>query len=112
MNSLTLGKLYAGQHKQKLNATQMISLHLLLHRPKDNEKSLDPMFGPYISTLPREFDSHPLTWRVRNRYNLQQDPASILSSCLPPCIATALVELEARFWADFQIVLDYSVGSI
>lgn len=110
MNSLTLGELYPDRHEQKLNATQMISLHLLLYRPKGDEDSSDPTFGPYISTLPREFDIHPLTWRVKERHSSQEGPESLLLNCVPPSITAALAELETRFWIDFQTVLDYMVS--
>ncbi|KAJ7905474.1 hypothetical protein B0H14DRAFT_2660424 [Mycena olivaceomarginata] len=55
-----------------LDAIQLISLHLGRYR---RTPQLDPLFGPYISTLPREF-SHPLTTHVH-----QTD------STLPPSVA-------------------------
>ncbi|KAJ6502567.1 hypothetical protein C8R45DRAFT_977015 [Mycena sanguinolenta] len=78
-----------------LDATQLISLHLSLYR---DSHSLDPLFGPYISTLPREFDSHPLTSHV------QQDA---FLGRLPPSVATALVHVHARYLHDWRTVRGY-----
>lgn len=111
MNVLTLGKMYPGR-KNTLSATQMISLHLFHHRPRGDEDSLDPMFGPYISVLPRDFDSHPLTWRIKCHFNPQEVPESLLLGCLPADIIAAVAHVEARFWGDFQTVLDYMVSRL
>ncbi|KAJ7273695.1 hypothetical protein B0H12DRAFT_1090656 [Mycena haematopus] len=79
-----------------LDAIQLISLHLCLYRPLHASHSPDPLFGPYISTLPREFDSHPLTGHVQ-----QQDLK------LPPSVATALAHLHARYLHDWRTVRGY-----
>ena len=110
MSSLTLGTLYDDRDKARLNATQMISLHLLLHRPKADQDSVDPMFGPYISTLPRDFDSHPLTWRIKSHHAGQASVESMSLGCIPPTVMTELAEIEKRFWTDFQAILDFMVS--
>ncbi|KAJ6630784.1 hypothetical protein B0H10DRAFT_2160174 [Mycena sp. CBHHK59/15] len=80
-----------------LTAVQLISLHLLLYRPLGNSHSLDPLFGPYISILPRKFNSHPLTCHVKG-VDVRQ---------LPPSVASALERLSARFRHDWQTVHGY-----
>ena len=76
MNSRTLQPLYlnlpiegfknanqrqASEEIGPLNGTQLLTVHLALHRTEHARCSSDPTFGPYIDTLPQEFDSHPLT---------------------------------------------------
>ncbi|KAJ7109358.1 hypothetical protein C8R44DRAFT_802311 [Mycena epipterygia] len=80
-----------------LNAVQLIALHLCLYRPLHPSHSLDPLFGPYISTLPREFDSHPLTSHVKAADARE----------LPPSVDTALVRLHARYLHDWTTVRGY-----
>ncbi|KAJ7774643.1 hypothetical protein DFH07DRAFT_952355 [Mycena maculata] len=77
-----------------LNAVQLISLHLCLYR---HSPSLDPLFGPYLSTLPREFDTHPLTSQLRGA-----DPEE-----LPPSVANALQRLHERYLRDWTAVRAY-----
>lgn len=48
-------------------------MHLFIWRPKADEDSADPFFGPYISMLPRDFSSHPLTWLVLSKLNKADD---------------------------------------
>lgn len=83
-----------------LNAIQLIALHLCLYRPLHPSHSLDPLFGPYISTLPHEFDSHPLTSHVKAADARE----------LPPSVATALAGLHARYLHDWTTVRGYVVG--
>jgi len=92
VNCRTLGPHYP----VGLDAVQLIALHLCLYRPLAPSHSLDPLFAPYISTLPREFDSHPLTRHVQ-----QTD------SELPPSVATALARLHARYLHDWRTVRGY-----
>ncbi|KAK7054916.1 hypothetical protein VNI00_003379 [Paramarasmius palmivorus] len=94
LNVKTLTPLYPGH---ALSATQLISLHLLLHHP-DKGASPDPKFGPYIATLPRDFAFHPLTWAVNE---------SELVEYLPPSHADALKALLARYYTDRVAVLGY-----
>jgi len=63
MNVLTLKSHYPDAND--LTAVQKITMHLFLHQPSDGGDSQDPLFGPYISVLPRDFDSHPLSWLIR-----------------------------------------------
>ncbi|KAJ6496660.1 hypothetical protein C8R47DRAFT_1318293 [Mycena vitilis] len=77
-----------------LDAIQLIALHLGLYR----FSSSDPLFAPYLDSLPREFDSHPLTRHVH-------DPAFV--SRLPPTVATALARLHARYLHDWKTVRRY-----
>ncbi|KAJ7452444.1 hypothetical protein B0H11DRAFT_2073446, partial [Mycena galericulata] len=80
-----------------LNAVQLITLHLCLYRPLHGSPSLDPLFGPYISTLPPEFDSHPLTCQLRG--------ADVRE--LPPSVASALDRLCVRYASDWNTVRAY-----
>ncbi|KAJ7774807.1 hypothetical protein B0H16DRAFT_1508485 [Mycena metata] len=80
-----------------LNAIQLISLHLCLYRPVGStQPSLDPLYGPYLSTLPIEFDFHPLTDRVRHT-----------NALLPPSIARALESLHSRYLQDWHTIQEY-----
>ena len=89
-----------------LTAVQLISLHLLLHRPTHDSQSLDPLFGPYISVLPRGFASHPLTWLVEGQ---RQGAGIILLECLPPSATTALRQVFCKFRDDWKAVRQYMV---
>ncbi|KAI0065357.1 SET domain-containing protein [Artomyces pyxidatus] len=93
-----------------LSATQLVSLHLSLYRPasQDDSESPDPFFGPYVSVLPREFDSHPLTWLVKKALSLPQTPFEArLPLLLPPGVLSDLTKVETRFWEDWQVVSNY-----
>ncbi|KAJ6547545.1 hypothetical protein B0H19DRAFT_954756 [Mycena capillaripes] len=81
-----------------LDAIQLIALHLCLYRPLDSFPSSDPLFGPYVSSLPREFDSHPLADHVQHR-----------ERNLPPSVATALARLHDRYLHDWCTVRGYLV---
>jgi ribosomal lysine N-methyltransferase 2 len=88
-----------------------MSLHIFLHLPSEELESQDPLFGPYISILPRQFDAHPLTWVIKQRND--QNPEIIqnqLLEDLPPSVTTALENLENRFWADWKIIRKYVVS--
>ena len=45
--------------RSQLAATQVVSLYLARHRPPSKPPS--PDFAPFIESLPRDFDSTPLT---------------------------------------------------
>ncbi|KAI0798047.1 SET domain-containing protein [Abortiporus biennis] len=109
INVKTLSQLYpARKDGSTLSATQMISLHLLLHKPHGNEESLDRTFGPYISTMPRDFESHPLTWSVRKhlkRCSLVEDS---LLDALPPSALAALHRLTSRYVEDWKNTRAYA----
>jgi hypothetical protein len=95
-----------------LTATQLISLHLLLHRPVDGRESDDPSFGPYISVLPRDFGSHPLTWAVHQTLGVASREECKLMNLLPPSVLAELLLLEKRFWTDWEAVRQYLVRSV
>ncbi|KAJ6596873.1 hypothetical protein DFH09DRAFT_1023264 [Mycena vulgaris] len=97
-HSLVNSRSLAPHYLPGLNAVQLIALHLCLYRPLHSSQSLDPLFGPYISTLPPEFDSHPLTCHVKNAADTLQ---------LPPSVASALVRLHARYLHDWHTVRGY-----
>ena len=90
-----------------LTATQLISLHLCLYRPVDSQDSSDPLFGPYISTLPNNFDSHPLSWFCCDE---RLEAEAQLLSLLPPSVMDSLQQLAGRFYADWQTICKYLVG--
>ncbi|KAJ7046763.1 hypothetical protein C8F04DRAFT_1061658 [Mycena alexandri] len=80
-----------------LTAIQLIALHLCLYRPVGSaRRSLDPLFGSYLSTLPVEFDFHPLTGRVL-----------CTNALLPPSVASALESLHNRYLQDWHTVQEY-----
>ncbi|KAJ7155984.1 hypothetical protein C8R43DRAFT_1125888 [Mycena crocata] len=87
----------ASHYPPGLDAVQLIALHLCLYRPSNSSHSRDPLFGPYISSLPREFDRHPLTSHVQ----------AADTSELPPSVASALVGLHARYLHDWNAVRGY-----
>ncbi|KAG2349924.1 SET domain-containing protein [Suillus weaverae] len=106
MNIRTLKSLYPTSRPTPLTAVQMISLHLYINRPHGGEDSPDPHYGPYISTLPREFDSHPLTWIVRSKSGMESGGAPLLGY-LPPSVHASLVKLHDRFCQDWAAIRAY-----
>ncbi|KAH9063454.1 hypothetical protein EDB87DRAFT_1603810 [Lactarius vividus] len=90
-----------------LTATQLMSLHLLLHRPVDGHESDDPNFGPYISMLPQDFGSHPLTWVVHQSLGVASREECKLMDLLPPSVLAELLLLEKRFRTDWKAVRQY-----
>lgn len=110
MNIRTLKSLHPTSGPTPLTATQMISLHLYINRPHGSEDSLDPHYGPYISTLPREFDSHPLTWIVRSKRGMESGGVPLLKY-LPPSVHACLVKLHDRFCQDWDAIRAYLVGN-
>ncbi|KAG2368530.1 hypothetical protein BDR07DRAFT_1390874 [Suillus spraguei] len=112
MNVRTLKSLYPTSGPTPLTAMQMISLHLYINRPHGNEDSLDPHYGPYISTLPREFDSHPLTWIVRSKSGTDSEFVGIpLLGYLPPSVHASLDKLHDRFCQDRAAVRAYMAAN-
>ena len=110
MNLNTLRPLYPQSTRLRLSAVQIISLHLLLHRPTGEEDSLDPAFGPYISTLPRDFTSHPLTWLASRK--AKHAAEEIFLRNLPPNVTDGLHTLYARFLEDYQTICIYLVSDV
>ncbi|KAK0210734.1 hypothetical protein DFS33DRAFT_1495053 [Desarmillaria ectypa] len=96
MNIRTLSPLYPSK---KLDAVQMVSLHLAMHR---GNPSRDPHFGPYISVLPPDFSFHPLTWVAEE--NTQILPFVTLSAM------RALDKMLQRFRSDFRKVSQQMEG--
>lgn len=114
MNKMTLKRLYPPNIRvdKTLTAVQLISMHLYIWRPRADEDSADPFFGPYISILPRDFGSHPLTWLVLSKLNKADDllfSESLLDS-LPPSVLAALHRLHTRFWDDWCHVRAFLVS--
>ncbi|CCL99118.1 uncharacterized protein FIBRA_01132 [Fibroporia radiculosa] len=105
INVKTLASVYTSPYSLKgLTAVQQMSLHLLMHRPEGEHDSLDPVFGPYLSTLPRNFDSHPLTWIVKlKRTGAKASEMSMLES-LPPSVTQSLRKLQDLFYEDWKAV--------
>ncbi|KAJ3814270.1 SET domain-containing protein [Lentinula aff. lateritia] len=99
LNRKTLSSYY-GIATKSLSAMQMISLHLLLHRPLSGRESLDPLFGPYISTLPQNFDYHPLSWTIKRNIGPSLD-------ILPPDAFWALQDLSSKFRNDLAAVSSF-----
>ena len=110
INSRTLSSFYpATKSGIVLTANQMITLHLLLHRPVGEHESLDPKFGPFISTMPREFDSHPLTWLIRSQQDQSDAFSHEIYALLPPSVDASVRQAVTRFWGDWKAVCAYSV---
>jgi len=113
LNALTL-ELHYPPSQQRLSCTQIVSLHLLLHRPLNNQAdSDDPLFGPYISVLPREFDSHPLTWLWKeDNYGSAAVLLEIqLLDALPTSILAKLNKMFGLFKGDWFRIQGYLVCS-
>jgi len=111
LNSLTLSPHYPQTHP-KLTCTQYISLHLYLHRPVSGHQSLDPLFGPYISLLPTQFDSHPITWLWRQQHGRTDSNTEIqLLDALPLQIMLKLNRILDLFKKDLTRVQDYLQGN-
>ena len=105
LNISTLSRHYPTRHPN-LTATQLISLHLFLYRSVGSQCPSDYLFGPYISTLPNNFDFHPLTWFCRDK---AQEP-EIQLAALPPSVMDSLKQLAARFYTDWGTICQYLVG--
>lgn len=103
MNKMTLKRHYPPNIRvaKALTAVQLISMHLFIWRPKADDDSADPFFGPYISILPRNFESHPLAWLVLSKLNKADDLLVSLLNSLPPSVLAALHRLHTRFWDDW-----------
>ncbi|TBU50703.1 SET domain-containing protein [Dichomitus squalens] len=104
MNRTTVAKLYPRLRERRLSGIHLVTLHLLLHRPPGDDDSSDPVFGPYISTLPRDFSSHPLHWMVKQELKQEDVWERRTFVHLPPSAAEKLYALQKRFWNDWKIV--------
>ena len=79
----------------------------MIHRPRDGVSS-DPLFGPYISVIPQDFESHPLTWLWKERRN--SDPGGVenkLVNVLPERIHAKLGKIMDLYDQDWLRVRDY-----
>jgi len=83
----------------------------MLHRPpNNNSQSDDPLYGPFISVLPREFDSHPLTWLWKEHGQSQRAVLETqLLDALPEHIVTKLNKMYGLFTNDWKRIKDYLV---
>lgn len=106
LNSLTLAPHYP-RAVPKLTCVQAVSLHLLLHRPKNCSGCPEPLFGPYISVLPQDFDSHPLTWLWKDEKSHSLALESQLISALPSQVQCKLRKSFIRFETDWKRVQCY-----
>ena len=104
MNKKTIAKLYPQLRGRRLSGVQLVSLHLYLHKPHGEEDSRDPVFGPYISTLPRDFSSHPLTWLVKRDAREADTWENTVLSLLPLSAFRKLSALRDRFRTDWKTV--------
>lgn len=105
MNVMTLKPHYPSETVEALTGIQLVCMHLFLWRPRgDSEDSEDPLFGPYISTLPREFDGHPLTWIVQSKHQNTTCQDDHPLRWLPPSVLSALDRLHCRFTDDWYKV--------
>ncbi|KAF9653109.1 SET domain-containing protein [Thelephora ganbajun] len=111
VNVKTLAPLYPGG--KHLSAHQLISLHLCLHKPpSDTKESTDNLFGPFISILPREFDSHPLTWLVHKNLGYENELKSTFLALLPCSTRSALDVMAERFTRDLCAVTKYLINFV
>ena len=62
--------------------------------------------------LPRDFDSHPLTWAVHQTLGLASREECKLMDLLPPSVLAELLVVDRRFWADWEAVHQYLVRSL
>lgn len=120
LNSRTLRSIYPdvnlegyerkSKDKLVLNGTQLLSIHLCLNRPHESGESEDVNFGPYITTLPREFNNHPLTWLVKKEQNLATTCETALLDVCPPGVLLELENVAKRFRKDWEIALRSKVA--
>ncbi|KAI9064369.1 SET domain-containing protein [Trametes sanguinea] len=105
MNVETLLPLYPQIKEGRLSSHQLVSLHLLLHRPSRGDDSMDSHFGPYISTLPRDFSSHPLTWLINHKHGNDDPWTGYLLKNLPPSTRMTLHKSYETFQKDWEAVV-------
>lgn len=101
INLLTLKPHYP-HVPQPLSAIQLISMHLFIWRPQSGDDSDDPLFGPYISILPRDISDHPLMRLVQSKYLEQPETANeAVLQTLPPSVFAELKCVYGRFLDDW-----------
>lgn len=85
-------------------------MHLLLHRPvNSNSSSTDSIFGPFISVLPQDMDSHPLTWLWKENLDTSRPIETRLLDALPRSIMENLNKMFGKFEMDWKRIQDYLV---
>lgn len=87
-----------------LTGVQLLSLHISLSRPGDEGKSRDPHFGPYIETVPRHFEFHPLWWMAMKQQGLASQLETSILDILPPSVSSALRAVHQRLQDDWDNV--------
>ncbi|EIN07420.1 SET domain-containing protein [Punctularia strigosozonata HHB-11173 SS5] len=94
-----------------LSATQLISMHLYIHRPDTDRRCTDSLYEPFINVLPGSFDFHPLTWLVwalsDTHVEGEREIAEALLQALSPSVRRDLEELKSRFDTDTEFVQKY-----
>ncbi|THH05238.1 hypothetical protein EW145_g4942 [Phellinidium pouzarii] len=116
LNSRTLKVIYPGialegfrrpssSGELVINGTQLLSIYLSVNRPEGDEESENPHFGPYISTFPRDFSSHPLSWIVKQELGTAGYHELFLLQDLPPSVLSELQAVAKRFWDDWKVAL-------
>jgi hypothetical protein len=109
MNYRTLEPHYPPS-RPRLSCIQIVSMHLLLHRPADRDSlSEDTLFGPFISVLPREFDFHPLTWLWKENVHGPGSIETQLLDALPRSVMEKLNKMYGLFESDWKRIQDYLV---
>ena len=94
-----------------LNGTQLLSIHLALNCFEgDHDISRDEHFGPFLSCLPRNFNSHPLKWAIKEKMGAVDDSERYLLQSLPPSVARDLRDVARRFWDDWNVALQCVVS--
>ncbi|KAL5511592.1 hypothetical protein ACEPAH_4809 [Sanghuangporus vaninii] len=116
LNSRTLSAMYrsialegftstSSSDRLVISGIQLLSIHLALHRPTGRSYSKDPHFGVYIDTFPRDFDSHPLTWIIKEKLSVADSHETKLLQSLPPSVRKELEEVAKRFWNDWDVAV-------
>lgn len=81
-----------------LNSIQSLSMHLYLNRTSKTDN--------YITSLPSNFQEHPLAWRLLKEAPVLTD---ILRHAISPSVKRALDKVDERFSKDARAVLDAMV---
>lgn len=75
-----------------LTAIQLLTSYLALYRSNSLQ---DEWFGPYLQSLPENFDFHPLTWTLSSSPTKRR-----LVANLPPSVQEKVLKVKKRFLAD------------
>ncbi|TDL27454.1 SET domain-containing protein [Rickenella mellea] len=88
-----------------LSASQLLALHIAIHRPTGISESTDPCFGPYICTLPNDFASHPLMWVLGGDKQAAKPDQAFWLNALPPSALVAVQAVAKRFNDDWETIV-------